>query len=244
MEHQGEHSYLYLGGGPDEETSLAQFNQERKKNPFTPALIAQDTPSGKVVVMDMLSLKNVSKAFRESHPNLHMVQARAEEDKQIALPFADGSFNQVNMDFVYRPFATSKLNSLEEIEAFEDPVKPRRKLEEIPVYRNALAEAARVLRPEGSIVIQERTRTIKEIKCLLASSEGQAFLQSLGLTTTLDVQEHTLVADEEQDFRLLSPQGRTTLKLRDIMLGSKRPDLTKRAKDFRVFTIKLQKQTL
>lgn len=153
--------------------------------------LAQKNPNMHVVIFDPLvpsvMYDRVHTELKQQVPNLDFVLGKVSDidSKEQWIPFADGSFNSVDINFLFSPltlkdFSRGKKEDMDTMQAyFSWMARPIANAEEIHTYLRALQEAGRVLKPGGFLKITEKRQRFERILAYL--QKNSSFLDTLGL---------------------------------------------------------------
>lgn len=155
-----EYRFLDIGGGPDISEDPDEISKLRG------VLLARTNTSGQYFILDPnlpdpLRRKQIS----DELPNVFFVPEGIALNKQ--LPFADGVFDTVEMNFTFVTLAGAQGNNILSVEDFENWRRKHLALSDVPLFLKALTEGSRVLKKEGELIVCEKQQRMIKVLSLL-----------------------------------------------------------------------------
>lgn len=151
--------------------------------------LAKSNPGRQVVLVDRFILSGMFPELRSALPNLHMIIVG--EEAGHSLPFKDGSFKDIEMNFMFTPLTLEDLPKTfpagmtpnEQMDAIGN-FRPT-ELSQAPSWSQALRESARILSGGGTLTLSEKRDRIERMWPVLAKDpvlkEGEICAASTAL---------------------------------------------------------------
>lgn len=173
MNIEQKYRFLDLGGGPD--ISEADITTLRT------ARLALSDPNKNYFILDPLI-----SSYNKSIPSLHIV--RGEIKRGFSIPFMNETFNVVEMNFIFVPLSTSRIDQPIGPEEFQQwKEKDLQSPDDVPLYAKAIQESSRVLKKNGRLILCEKKQRMDRILRLL-SKDSDLKLDTDFLITTCNLE--------------------------------------------------------
>ncbi len=221
MNIEQKYRFLDLGGGPD-------ISGEAGITTLRTARLALSDPNGNYFILDPLI-----SAYNKFIPNLHI--ARGEVRRRFSIPFMNEAFNVVEMNFVFIPLSTSRVDQPIDPEKFQQwKEKELQSPGDVPLYAKAIQESSRVLKENGRLILCEKKQRMDRILRLLSKD----FSLKLDADFLIDVCNLEFVGIAEITDRTRSWWTERRLREREeyLSLGD-----SAKAEESRVFAVEFRK---
>lgn len=225
--------FLDLGGGPDAgitHRSLESNEELFRQIHLRAFTLAEEHPEALIAVVDNKLPRDIRRYFKDAYPNVHFIVG--EIDAGSRLPFPDGTFQTVEMNFVFTPMSEDSWRWGQKTPS--QWAKRVANESHTPTYARALEEAARVLEPGGELLLCERKSRMSAIQRILRK---QGVLKKRDNPLLARTHLVPLTLTEITDPKR-SPQVASCLETRQILMSQER---FATAEDNRVFELTLVK---